>query len=383
MRSIRHSYRLLTLGWGVRAAAVGATALLFGPRATIHLPVLSHTFEENDGGWIGNPGGSGIVSVTHDAKLVKSGKGALQFAYDVKKGDFGLLMLQTPDGTLAKAKSLRFWIRADHATPVAVSVQEKDGGRYNATIAAPKDAWQQVELSLSDFVIDRSKDAPKDPDGKLDPEQIDTIAIADMAQSFIQGDDAFATALGVSEGPRKLYLDDFVAVTTDLSPSCTLKNGEGSFDTFVRPQIGWIAVGGIEMSYVTGKPLEGVGMQGKYHQGPGKLCGFARPVPDGALTGATKLTLSVASLKPAKIVVQLEEKSGGKYNTIVDLPGNPGRADLTFNIADFKPADDLHDDNGKLDMDQITQVIFFDATGLLEQTEADNTLWINNLKAAK
>lgn len=345
-------------------------------------PLLSHTFEENDGGWQGF-GGSGVVSVTHDAASVKSGKGALQYSYALKKGEVALMLLQTPDMMLAKAKSLRFWIKADHMTPVAIVLQEKDGGRYNAIVSTPKDTWQEVELSTADFALDRSKDAPKDPDGKLDMDQVENIAIADMAQIFVQGDAAFATALGISEGPRKFVMDDFAVNTTMLPPSCTLKNGEGAFDTFARPQIGWISVGEMTVTKVTGKPLEGTGLQAKYHQSPSRVVGLSRFVPLEGLAGATKITLSAASLKPAKILLQVEEKSGGKYNTVMELPGNSGRADLTINFSEFKASDDSHDDNGKLDLDQVTQILFLDASGILDQADADNTLWINNIRAVK
>ena len=328
-------------------------------------PLLNHTFEENDGGWQGI-GGYGAVSVTHDANLVKSGKGALQYSYALKKGEFCLMLLPTPDMLLSKAKSVRFWIKTDHATPIAAVMQEKDGGRYNAIFSVPKDTWQQVELSTADFVLDRSKDAPNDPDGKLDMDLVDNFGIADMAQIFIQGDAALATVLGVSEGPRKLYMDDFTVNTPVIPPSSTLKNGEGSLDMFARPQVGWIAIGEIAVTRVSGKPLEGFGMQAKYHQAPSKFSGVSRYVPVDGFAGAKRLALSAASLKPAKIVVQLEEKSGGKYNTIVELPGNSGRADLTINFADFKASDDSHDDNAKLDLDQVTQIIILDATGAID-----------------
>ena len=228
-----------------------------------------------------------------------------------------------------------------------------------------------------------SKDAPKDADGKLDLDQVEALGVADMAQIFVQGDATLAGALGISEGPRKLYLDDFLVNTTVIPPATTLKSGEGSFDTFARPQIGWIPVGEVVVTRVTGKPLGGAGLQAKYHQAPSKIAGISRYVPVDGLTGATKLTLSAASLKPAKIIVQVEERSGGKYNTIIELPGNSGRADLTINFSDLKAAQDSHDDNNKLDMDKVTQIIFLDATGLMDNTDGDNTFWINNIKAVK
>jgi len=348
-------------------------------------PILNHTFEQNDGGWQGvsMAGGKVSVNLTHDANGVKSGKGALKFDYELKKGDFSLLLLPTPDMVLGKAKSIKFWIKADHSTPIGIALQEKDGGRYSTVFTVQKDTWQQVEVSPSDFALDTSKDAPKDPDGKLDMDAVENAGLIDMAQIFIQGDDAFANVLGISAGPRTFYLDDFTVNTTALVSSATLKNGEGLLDTFARPQVSWIAFGEVQLSHATGKPLEGIGLQAKYHQAPAKVCGFSKFIAPGAMAGATKLMLSAASLKPAKIIVQLEERGGGKYNTIVELPGNSGRADLALNLADFKASQDSKDDNNRLDLDQVTQIIFIDGTGLLDNTDADNTLWVNGIKAAK
>src|ERR1051325_9670415 len=97
-----------------------------------------------------------------------------------------ILLLPTPDMVLSKAKSFKFWIRTDHATPVGFTLQEKDGGRYNALFSTPKGVWQQVELSVADFQADTNKDAPKDPDGKLDMDQVEGVGIIDVAQIFVQ-----------------------------------------------------------------------------------------------------------------------------------------------------------------------------------------------------
>jgi hypothetical protein len=376
------SNRLRAAGVIVCAFALGLTAAIAQDTPA---PILNHTFEENDGGWhgISMAGGKADVNLTHDATGVKSGKGALKFDYELKKGDFSLLLLPTPDMVLSKAKSLKFWIKADHSTPIGLAMQEKDGGRYSTVFTVQKDTWQQVEVSTADFALDVSKDAPKDPDGKLDLDTVENVALIDMAQIFIQGDDAFATVLGISAGPRTFYLDDFTVNTMALAPGATLKNGEGSLDTFARPQVSWIAFGEVQLSHAAGKPLEGAGLQAKYHQAPAKVCGFSKFIGAGGLTGATKLMLSAASLKPAKIIVQLEEKSGGKYNTTIELPGNSGRADLALNLSDFRAAQDSKDDDNKLDLDQVTQIIFIDGTGLLDNTDADNTFWVNNIKAAK
>ena len=69
-------------------------------------------------------------------------------------------------------------------------------------------------------------------------------------------------------------------------------------------------------------PLGGQALRVGYHQAPMKIAGLMRKVPVGALASASGLRFSVASAKPMKLLVQVEEKDGGKYNTIVDVPGD-------------------------------------------------------------
>src|SRR5882724_8768578 len=95
-----------------RAMGAIVCALLLGVVGAVAqdtpAPLVSHTFEESDGGWQA-VGGDGVVSLTHDAALVKNGKGALQYTYSLRKGEFSAMLLPTPDMLLSKAKSLRFW----------------------------------------------------------------------------------------------------------------------------------------------------------------------------------------------------------------------------------------------------------------------------------
>lgn len=367
-----------TIGW----IMIACVLTLGGAFAQDAAPILKHTFEENDGGWKGL-GPTAVVSITHDADSVKTGKGALQFAYAVKKGEMNIMLLPTPDGVLARAKTIRFWIKATHNSPITFVLQEKDGGRYNSIFTVPKNKWQLVELSADDFMLDTGKDAPKDPDGKLGMDKVEGVGIADMAQFFAQGDDALMAAFGITAGPRSLYLDDFVVTEEKLAGSSTLKNGEGALDNFARPQICWLATGDVELSKATGKPLEGAGLQVKYHQAAAKVTAFSRSLPKDALTGAARMSFSVASQKPAKLIIQVEEKGGGKYNTMVAVPGNSSLTEPSISFADFKAANDSKDDNNRLDLDQVTQLIILDASGLSDGADADNTLWINNIKVTR
>ena len=87
-------------------------------------------------------------------------------------------------------------------------------------------------------------------------------------------------------------------------------------------------------------------------------------------------------MKATKLLIQLEEKDGGKYNVMVDVPADKERADIAQAFADFKPADDSKDDNATLDLNQIKSVMVLDLSGMIDNAaDADNTLWISGLRA--
>ena len=130
-------------------------------------PLIQHSFKEDAAGWI-SIGQTAKIAIYHDPALRAPTTGALRFNYGINKGEFNALLLPTKADSLKTAKSLKFSVRADLATVLAVAIQEEEGGRYVALVHAPKDAWQPVELSIGDFALAMDKDDPKDPNGKLE-----------------------------------------------------------------------------------------------------------------------------------------------------------------------------------------------------------------------
>lgn len=345
-------------------------------------PLMRQSFEESEEGWM-IFGTGAKIGLTREASHVKEGKAALQYDYNVAKGEIGAALLPLPEGALAKAKAIRFWILADHTIPLFVTLQERGGGRYVAACTVPRDRWQQVELALADFALTDGPDDPKDPNNQLDADQIEAFGLFDLSQLLAQADNpALADLFNVKTGPRTLYLDDLTVTEETLPNAFSSVNGDVRIDRFIRPQLTWIAVGDVTLSRSTGKPLEGPGLQADYRQAPGKIMGLVKGVRRGGLAGTERLTFSVASAKPAKLVVQVEEPGGGKYNTIIDVPGDSVVQQVSLAFSDFNPADDSRDDNNRLDLEKVHQVLILDASGLLGLANQDNTLWINNLRAS-
>jgi hypothetical protein len=114
------------------------------PPAAEARPVLATPFEKDANGWI-TLGDKTKVEVESDTV---SGKNALRFDYTVAKGSMGFLMLPVNPNEISPAKSLRFQVKTDYPTTLAVSLQEqdagKDQGRYVAFFYSPGNKWQEV-----------------------------------------------------------------------------------------------------------------------------------------------------------------------------------------------------------------------------------------------
>lgn len=369
--------RQRTVGIGMILALATGMALA---QQTPPTPLLHHTFENDPAEWTGF-GNTAKVSLTHDAAHIKEGKGALQFDYAATKGEINVLVLPTPDGALKKMKALHFWIRADYPTVLAVALQEKEGGRYTSVFSVSGTGWQEVQLAAEDFILSTEENAPPDPDGKLDLDQVENLGIADYGQIFVQSDNADIQALlHVQKGPHTLYLDDFTVSAEALPDAAPATGKERPLDTPARPQVSWIRVGEIKTAGATGKPLTGPGLRADYHQGPGKFVGMMHPIARGSLKGMDQIAFTAAAVKPTKLVVQLEQAGGGKYRTIIDVPGGSEPKEFTLPSTGFEMTDDSGDRNGHFTPDQVNQILFLDASGLVDGADADTTLWINKLR---
>ncbi|HZO91009.1 MAG TPA: hypothetical protein VFB38_21975 [Chthonomonadaceae bacterium] len=354
------------------------------------------TFDSETGGWMAL-GPSGKASVTTDAAHVKEGKGALEFTYTVGKAGeanaggppVDILLRPTPDGALAKMRSLRFWARADADTPLVVTLSEKEGGHYNTIVWLPKDTWQQVLLSPEDFWLGDGKDDPKDPDGKLDLDKVENVGLVNV-WAFL--------ALGASDNPQiapifaphlgahSLWLDDFTASPTprpeEAAPAGD-KEGVRIDDLGRTPLLGWLPIGEIQMKLdKSDTPIKGTALRLEYPQEPGKFAALMHDLHRYNLSKASTLTLEVASQQQAKLIVQLEEKGGAKYNAQVDVPAGAAPTRKSVAFTDFTLADDSpKDSNDHLDLDQIKSLVIVDITSLLGGASQQNTLWIGPVHA--
>src|SRR5262245_30644453 len=111
--------------------------------------IFRHSFNNDVQGWAAMGQGGAVRAV----------EGQLAFEYEIGKG-FNAAVLAAP-ASLASLRRLRFRIRTDHATAIAVLLSEKKpgGGDYSALFWSPADTWQTIELAPEDFA---ANDGPRD-----------------------------------------------------------------------------------------------------------------------------------------------------------------------------------------------------------------------------
>lgn len=346
-------------------------------------PLVKQDFKDGDGGWK-TFGPTASVSVSHETPVVAPGDGALKFGYTVKKGDINALVFPVQVGTLTRAKSLKFRVHTDAQTVMAVMLQEQDGGRYIAICMAPKNSWQPVELSTDDFWLSDGPNDPKDPDGKLDMDKVNAIVVTDLAQMFEQSDDeALKSIFGIQPGDHSLYLDDFSVSSNEVQTVVSSKGSDIVLETFSHPQLAWFPLGGGDLVRATDGPSAGTWLKDSYRQSPGKFALISHAIPAGTLSGARSLSVDVASQQPARLIVQIEQTDGGKYQFPIDLEGGPMPKHSVLSFDSFTPSGDSRIPSGKPDMAKVKTIMILDASGILSQADHDNVLWVAGLVAHK
>ncbi len=353
-------------------------------------PIIQQDFETSESGWTAM-GGSGTVRLTREPANVKAGKSALAFEYTAAPKGFSAAVLPVADISLANMKALRFWLKTDSAAGIAVVMSEKTpgGGNYIALVWSLKDTWQHIELTPADFNLNEGPNDPKDSNGKLDLDRIQGIGLFDVSQMFsaMPQNPNLPIAIDPHSGKHVFYVDDFEVV--DTAPArAPASAGDGVIDNFHHSHLGWLTLGGAELSLDTsGKPVAGRVLKVSYQQMEGRYVVLTHALGPMDLRTRNKLAFDIASEKDAQLVISLEERISGKgqgprYQVDVQVPGG-GKADhREVALSAFQPDENgLKDPNGKLDLDQLKSISILDVTGAFTPESAHNTLWIGNIQA--
>jgi hypothetical protein len=368
--------RILPVFLLLAAAAFGQTGVL-----------KTFDFEKDTGDWT-TMGGGGSRRVTHDPADVKNGAGALAFSYDLSQKGMAAAVIPA-NGSLGSMQRLRTWIKTDHDTAVAFLLSEKKpGGNYTAWVWAPANRWQQVDLLLAEFAVSDGPNDPVDPDGKLDADQIEGIAVIDLAFFFngVAGNPDSPLVVHKSEGKHRLILDDFEVLT---GPAKVRANPPGGVlvDAFDDGFSQWATLGGMKLELrPADNPLGEPALEASYETVEGRLSILTRRVMHMDLSKAKRLAFDVASDHEQTLAVSVElqkpgSSQGPRYTlTIFPPPGRkPFHVDVS--LADFErdqnsPADSA----GHLDPSRVKSITLTDITAMAGGEAGANRIWIGNFQ---
>ncbi len=132
-----------------------------------------------------------------DAEAPKEGgKQSLRLTYPRRAGKVHGLMRTVEKNDLSRATGLDLWLKTSHDGTYVVGVEEKDNSRYQKTVELKAgDGWKSLSLAFGDLAL---ADDSKDENGKLDPDQIKQVTIADLS-SLVGGGEAESVRLWVDQ----------------------------------------------------------------------------------------------------------------------------------------------------------------------------------------
>jgi hypothetical protein len=361
---------------------------LFAVNACAAQPIIHDDFEQNEAGWIGFGSDSARVRITHDAAQVKNGKGALEFDYESSSTKPAVAILPVTESMgMQKMQSIGLWMMAESATAAAISLIEKQGGRYVAIFWLAPHSWQRVELTPEDFVLAQNATDPKDPDGKLDLDQIEAVGVIDVSQILngALGKNAANLAVVTHSGPRKLFIDDF-EVSSDR-PAWFHPRGPYQIDSFEHPQLNWFTLGGPDLKSDTSrKVIAGSALESSYVQMADAFVLVVHQLPAVDFTGATHLAFDAASLSDAHLLFVLEQQGpgGARFHVDVEVKGGGNAQHREVPLSAFQPDENASATLGaKLDLSNLKSIAFLDITAAYTGESEENTIRLGNVEMVK
>ena len=322
-------------------------------------------------------GGSGSIKPSAESK---TSAGALKFSYQFGK-EFSTAILPMGAGRLAQMRGVRFWLKADHETAIGVVLAEKKpgGGDYMASVWAPKDTWQLVDLTLADFVPTDGPTDPVDANGRLDPDQVEAVGLLDFTGFFNQAGSETPILVTPRSGAHAVLIDGFEVLETGKVAKPLV------IDTFDRGFSQWFTMGGMKLSLApAGNPLGAPALEAAIRGVDGKLTVALRRVNSREFSGVKRMEFDLAAEHEGTFALAIETKGGPRYNFILNPPAGRKVFHVNVNLADFE-----HDENspadarGRLEPEQIKTVSIADITTMTGGAAADNKIWIGRIEMAK
>jgi hypothetical protein len=344
----------------------------------------TYEFEADVEGWKGmifSRDGSeeqplGGATVTHQQADVKSGQGALQFAYTAEKEPMKALVLDHPD--LAGAQSLRFWAKASRQVPLLLGLKEAHGGNYGLLVLLPPKEWQRVAVNLADLA---PIGQPPDDNAQLDLDEVETMGLLDITPDIAAEagrDESSAQLLSFQLGPATLWIDRFEISAEPVAPLYprrrTDEGDQIAIDPFGSGMMTWLPLGGAAAAFVANDGGSCIKLDYQPHPVAGIMRPFMAPVAPAETQG---IRLRVKSHALPTLYIQVQEEDNSRYGIEATLTARDQWETLQFGLLELPLAAGSEDENGQLDPDQIKSVLVLDVSGA--DDPAVRTLWLDDI----
>jgi hypothetical protein len=328
------------------AALVLATALAVTAQQNADV-ILRQTFDSDTGGWtVMGQGGS-----------VHAAGGALAFSYDIKPQQLVAAVLPA-QAAFARMRRMRFRVKSDHDSPLAILLAERQpgGGNYTAWFWAAANVWQQVELTPADFCLTDGPRDPADADNKLDLDQLQGVGLVDLGALFAALPQNANNPIAIQNlsGNHTVLIDDFEILGSPAAPPNGLL-----IDNFDRGFLPWVTLGGIDLKLSpANNPLSEPALQASYEQRDELFQVMLRRVGSFDLSKATRLAFDIASEHEATLLISLELKrpgvaQGPRFTLPIYPPGGREVFHVSIKFADFQG-------QGTLDPAQLKSILITD-----------------------
>jgi hypothetical protein len=295
---------------------------------------------------------------------------ATEFRYELGKKGISAAVLPAGD-SMATMKSLRFRTKTDHDTTVAVVLSERKpgGGNYTALFWAPANQWQQIELTPADFAVSDGPNDPVDADGKLDLDQVEGVAVFDLANLLADAMPGGKIVVTKAAGPHSLFIDKFEVRSSGITQK------QETIDAFDRGFLQWLSPGGMTLKFVpeTG-PLGEPSLKATYSDTSEPYAVMVRQVGGLNLGKAKHLLFDIASEHEATILISIEMKKGARYHFSINPPAERKVFHVDASLDDFE----REGDSGPATFDpaQWKSIVMLDISG----GNMQNTFWLGNLR---
>lgn len=293
---------------------------------------------------------------------VKFGDSALCYTFTPTGGSFPVAYMEV--GDLTGMKALDVWVKTDLNAVLVFALSEKaadgqpSGENYNAWLYAKGQEWTHATIPIEAFKWDEN--SPKG-NGKLDLNSLSVIGFVDIFSIFVTGNEQLKVFFGDHGGQQRICVDNLTILPSYRAK--TIHSSDIAVDLFDRNYQTFIPFKDVDLSLTSmASTLSGQGLRAKYDRQPGKLLAWLKNIAPGSVSGAASVSFKTQSSQEIQLYVGLEETDGGKWQSVLTVPGGNAVTAQSIKLADFRPADDSKDPDKKLSPEKIKMISFLDMT---------------------